>query len=105
MTPGGGSSSSRRRGRSTTTSSPPTSQAGLPRIVEFHRNRDLYMRKHHSAAAARGREGAHRLVLRACGRSRRWPARAARRGVYWAHARQALIPGRGSGIRDRVEGA
>ena len=22
--------------------------AGLPRIVEFHRNRDLYMRKHHS---------------------------------------------------------
>ena len=26
--------------------------AGLPRIVEFHRNRDLYMRKHHGAAAA-----------------------------------------------------
>ena len=24
--------------------------AGLPRIVEFHRNRDLYMRKHHSRA-------------------------------------------------------
>ncbi len=26
--------------------------AGLPRIVEFHRNRDLYMRKHHSLPAA-----------------------------------------------------
>ena len=26
--------------------------AGLPRIVEFHRNRDRYMRKHHSRAAA-----------------------------------------------------
>ena len=25
---------------------------GLPRIVEFHRNRDLYMRKHHGRAAA-----------------------------------------------------
>ena len=38
--------------RSTTTSSRPTSPPGLPRIVEFHRNRDLYMRKHHSRAAA-----------------------------------------------------
>ena len=29
--------------------------AGLPRIVEFHRNRDLYMRKHHGArGGARG---------------------------------------------------
>ena len=26
--------------------------AGLPRIVEFHRNRDLYMRKHHGRPAA-----------------------------------------------------
>ena len=26
--------------------------AGLPRIVEFHRNRDRYMRKHHSLPAA-----------------------------------------------------
>ena len=26
--------------------------AGLPRIVEFHRNRDLYMRKHGGRAAA-----------------------------------------------------
>ena len=26
--------------------------AGAPRVVEFHRNRDLYMRKHHGAGAA-----------------------------------------------------
>ena len=29
--------------------------AGLPRIVEFHRNRDLYMRKHMGPLAARWR--------------------------------------------------
>ncbi len=72
---------------------------GLPRIVEFHRNRDLYMRKHHSRAAA----FAVRLLiawsygLRAIGASfiPRRPAR-----VYWAHARQALLPRRGRGLRD-----
>ena len=79
-------------------------EAGLPRIVEFHRNRDLYMRKHHSAAAAAAVRvltawayGLRALVALAL------PRRPA--GVYWAHARQALNPGRGSGIRDRVEGA
>ena len=36
--------------------------AGLPRIVEFHRNRDLYMRKHHGRG--RGPRGSrpHRLA-------------------------------------------
>jgi N-acetylglucosaminyl-diphospho-decaprenol L-rhamnosyltransferase len=74
---------------------------GLPRIVEFHRNRDLYMRKHHGAAAA----GAVRLLtawsyaLRALAAAAlpKQPAR-----VYWAHARQALFPGRGESIRDRA---
>ena len=79
-------------------------EAGLPRIVEFHRNRDLYMRKHHSAAAAL----AVRLLtawaygLRALAAAV-IPGRPAR--VYLAHARQALFPGRGTGIRDRVEGS
>jgi hypothetical protein len=79
-------------------------EAGLPRIVEFHRNRDLYMRKHHSAAAAL----AVRLLtawaygLRALAAAV-IPGRPA--GVYLAHARQALFPARGTGIRDRVEGA
>ena len=73
--------------------------AGLPRIVEFHRNRDLYMRKHGTALGA--------LAVRAL---TAWsyavraavaaviPGRPAR--IYWAHARQALLPGRGESLRD-----
>jgi GT2 family glycosyltransferase len=75
---------------------------GGPRIVEFHRNRDLYMRKHHGAAAA--------LAVRAL---TAWsygvralaatviPGQPA--DVYRAHARQALFPARGAGIRERAE--
>ncbi len=75
--------------------------AGLPRIVEFHRNRDLYMRKHGSAAAALtvrvltawayGLRALVSLIL---------PGQPA--GVYLAHARQALRPGRGESLRDRA---
>jgi GT2 family glycosyltransferase len=76
--------------------------AGLPRIVEFHRNRDVYMRKHHSAAAAIAVR-----VLTAWAYSIRalaaifMPGHSAR--IYWAHARQAILPGRGESIRDRAE--
>ena len=76
--------------------------AGLPRIVEFHRNRDLFMRKHHSRAAALtvrvltafsyGVRSLVALILPGA------PA-----GVYRAHARQALFPYRGESIRDRSE--
>ena len=76
--------------------------AGLPRIVEFHRNRDLYMRKHHSAAAAfvvrvltAWAYGVRALAALAI------PGQPAR--VYWAHARQALFPQRGESLRDRAE--
>jgi GT2 family glycosyltransferase len=72
------------------------------RIVEFHRNRDLYFRKH----------GMHltRLVWKAC-----WTwaylVRAAAAAVlpdhdprrYLLHARQELLPGRGEGIREAAE--
>jgi GT2 family glycosyltransferase len=76
--------------------------AGLPRIVEFHRNRDLYMRKHHGRAAA--------LAVRVL-TSWSYAVRAAAAvflpnrpaAVYRAHARQALRPYRGESIRDRVE--
>jgi len=74
---------------------------GLPRIVEFHRNRDLYMRKHHGPLAA----GAVRILtawtyaLRALAATV-LPGHPAR--VYWAHARQALFPARGAGIADRA---
>ncbi len=77
---------------------------GLPRIVEFHRNRDLYMRKHHGWAAALAVR-----VLTAWSYGVRALAGAVLPGhparVYWAHARQALLPGGGESIRDRVVGA
>jgi GT2 family glycosyltransferase len=74
---------------------------GLPRIVEFHRNRDLYMRKHHGRPAALAVRilTAWSYALRALGATLlpNHPA-----SVYWAHARQALTPGRGESIRDRA---
>jgi N-acetylglucosaminyl-diphospho-decaprenol L-rhamnosyltransferase len=74
---------------------------GLPRIVEFHRNRDLYMRKHHSPPAALAVRAltAWSYALRATAAAV-LPNRPA--AVYWAHARQALLPRRGESIRDRV---
>jgi N-acetylglucosaminyl-diphospho-decaprenol L-rhamnosyltransferase len=75
---------------------------GLPRIVEFHRNRDLYMRKHHGRAAALAVR-----VLSAWSYAVRaavavvLPGHPAR--VYWAHARQALFPNRGESIRDLAD--
>ena len=75
---------------------------GLPRIVEFHRNRDLYMRKHHSQPAALAVRAltAWSYGLRAIA-ALLMPGRPAR--VYLAHARQALLPGRGEGVRERAE--
>ena len=76
--------------------------AGLPRIVEFHRNRDRYMRKHHSrpaALAVRVLTG-WAYALRALAATV-LPGRPAR--VYLAHARQALLPRRGEGLRERAE--
>jgi GT2 family glycosyltransferase len=78
--------------------------AGLPRIVEFHRNRDLYMRKHHGRPAALAVRllTAWSYTLRALAATvlPKQPAR-----VYWAHARQALFPRRGVGIADRASEA
>lgn len=77
--------------------------AGLPRIVEFHRNRDKYMRKHHGQAAAMAVRvlTAWSYALRALAATvlRDQPAR-----IYWAHARQALFPSRGESLRDRAGG-
>ncbi len=78
--------------------------AGLPRIVEFHRNRDLYMRKHHGPGAARAVRWltAWSYAARALAATV-IPGQPAK--VYWAHARQALHPERGESIRDRAERA
>jgi GT2 family glycosyltransferase len=75
---------------------------GLPRIVEFHRNRNLYMRKHHGRAAALAVRAltAWSYALRALAASvlPKQPA-----AVYWAHTRQALFPNRGESLRDRAQ--
>jgi N-acetylglucosaminyl-diphospho-decaprenol L-rhamnosyltransferase len=72
------------------------------RTVEFHRNRDRYMRKHHSrgtALLARVADAWFYAVRAALapllgGDPPRW---------YLLHARQALRPGRGEGIREAAE--
>jgi N-acetylglucosaminyl-diphospho-decaprenol L-rhamnosyltransferase len=74
---------------------------GLPRIVEFHRNRDLYMRKHHGRAAALAVRllTAWSYALRALAAAIT-PNRSPR--IMWAHARQALLPDRGESLGDRA---
>jgi N-acetylglucosaminyl-diphospho-decaprenol L-rhamnosyltransferase len=76
--------------------------AGLPRIVEFHRNRDLYIRKHGGRAAALAVRGltAWAYALRALAATL-IPGQPA--DVYRAHARQALFPARGTSLRDRAD--
>jgi N-acetylglucosaminyl-diphospho-decaprenol L-rhamnosyltransferase len=75
---------------------------GLPRIVEFHRNRDIYMRKHHGPAAAIAVRvlTAWSYALRALVATV-LPNRPA--PIMWAHARQALLPNRGESLRDRAQ--
>ena len=74
----------------TTSSSPTTPSAAGPRIVELARNRDLYMRKHHSPAAARAVRW-----LTAAGYAERalaalvLPGHSPRR--YWSHV-EATLP-------------
>jgi N-acetylglucosaminyl-diphospho-decaprenol L-rhamnosyltransferase len=72
------------------------------RIVEFHRNRDLYFRKHGMQLT--------RLVWKVCwtwaylvraAAAALLPGRDPRR--YLLHARQELWPGRGEGIREAAE--
>ncbi len=72
------------------------------RTVEYHRNRDRYLRKHHGAAAAFLLRPllAWPYLLRALA-ALVLPGHSARR--YWLHARQALLPGRGEGILEAAE--
>ncbi len=72
------------------------------RIVEYHRNRDRYLRKHKGAAAAAALRPLHAFpyLLRAAA-ALVLPGHSPRR--YLLHARQALLPGRGEGIREAAE--
>ena len=72
------------------------------RIVEYHRNRDRYLRKHLGPVEAVLMRPllAWPYLLRAAA-ALVLPGHPARR--YWLHARQALFPGRGEGIREAAE--
>ncbi len=72
------------------------------RIVEMARNRDLYMRKHHTAAAARAVRWltAWTYALRALA-ALVLPGHSPRR--YWRHVTATLMPNRGEGLREAAE--
>ena len=72
------------------------------RIVEFSRNRDAYVRKHHSAAAAAAVRclTAWAYAVRALG-ALLLPGHGARR--YWRHVVATLRPARGEGLREAAE--
>jgi N-acetylglucosaminyl-diphospho-decaprenol L-rhamnosyltransferase len=75
------------------------SAGGRRRVVQFHRGRDLYMRKHHSRPVVL----LSRLLWSLSYVPRAVAARFMRNqepGTYWLHARQALRPGRGEGMRE-----
>jgi GT2 family glycosyltransferase len=77
-------------------------EASSKRIVEFHRNRDLYMRKHHGRAAAAAVRvlTAWAYALRALAAL---PLPGHNPARYRLHASQALRPQRGQGIRDAAD--
>jgi hypothetical protein len=72
------------------------------RIVEFSRNRDRYMRKHHGAVAAAIVRllTAFTYALR-CLAALVLPGHSPRR--YWWHAYHSLRPGRGEGLREAAD--
>ena len=80
------------------------------RIVEFSRNRDKYMRKHHSAALGVARALADRVDLRLARGRRARAARPQRQALLQARQRDAVPaprrgPGRGRrGVQPEVEG-
>jgi N-acetylglucosaminyl-diphospho-decaprenol L-rhamnosyltransferase len=75
---------------------------GRRRVVQFHRGRDLYMRKHHSLTV--------RLLCRLLWSASYMPRALVASvlpnrdpGTYWLHARQALLPRRGEGMWEAAE--
>jgi N-acetylglucosaminyl-diphospho-decaprenol L-rhamnosyltransferase len=76
--------------------------AGSRRVTEFHRGRDLYVRVHHGGvAAAIARVLAAWSYLPRALAALVLPGHSA--GWYWLHARRALRPDRGEGLREAAE--
>jgi N-acetylglucosaminyl-diphospho-decaprenol L-rhamnosyltransferase len=76
--------------------------AGARRVVQFHRGRAMYMRKRHSRLVEMATRilWAWSYVPRAIA-ALFMPGH--RSGWYWLHARQALRPTRGEGMREAAE--
>ncbi|MGI8462525.1 MAG: glycosyltransferase family 2 protein [Solirubrobacterales bacterium] len=75
--------------------------AGSRRVVEFHRGRDRYLRKHHPWLAPIARPlAAFPYLLRA---AVAFVLPSHDPGWYGLHARQAFLPGRGEGLREAGE--
>ena len=79
-----------------------TDAVGERRIVELARNREKYMRKHHSHAAALAVRAltAWAYAVRALA-ALALPGHSPRR--YWRHVTATLAPGRGEGLREAAE--
>jgi GT2 family glycosyltransferase len=79
-----------------------TDAVSEPRIVEMARNRDLYMRKHHSTGAARAVRWltAWSYAVRAL-LALVLPGHSPRR--YWRHVTASLWPARGEGLREAAD--
>jgi N-acetylglucosaminyl-diphospho-decaprenol L-rhamnosyltransferase len=79
-----------------------TSDVPEQRIVEMARNRDLYMRKHHTRAAALTVRvlTAWTYALRALA-AMVLPGHSSKR--YWRHVTATLRPGRGQGLREAAD--
>src|SRR5580693_1170429 len=79
-----------------------TDTVSEPRIVEMARNRDLYMRKHHSPGAARAVRWltAWSYALRALA-ALALPSHSPKR--YWSHVTATLWPARGKGLREAAD--
>jgi N-acetylglucosaminyl-diphospho-decaprenol L-rhamnosyltransferase len=78
------------------------SAGGRRRIVQFHRGRDLYMQKHHAKPVVL----LTRLLWSLSYVPRAVAALFMRNqdpGTYWLHARQALRPSHGEGMREGAE--
>ncbi|MGA9284203.1 MAG: glycosyltransferase [Solirubrobacteraceae bacterium] len=79
-----------------------TATVSEPRIVELARNRDRYMRKHHSSGAARAVRWftAWAYAVRALA-ALVLPGHSPKR--YWRHVTATLWPGRGQGLREAAD--
>ena len=77
--------------------------AARPRIVEFSRNRDLFVRKHRGAAVAVAGARPDGRHLRRCARSQPWSCRDTARGATWPTPPARSSRAAARGLREAAE--